>query len=391
MLLELPVHRESPFRPVQTLMVYLEEDCNLRCTYCFVAKKPRRMTAETAEKVVRFLFREDVSGPQDSIHVNFFGGEPFLAIDRMEQIVDLALRQGQRLGKAIFFSATTNGTLFSERIARLVERARMSILLSLDGDEQSSELRPFVSGRASHDLVVKNLANFLRVADGRVTVRATFHTDDFRLAARARYLKSLGATSIALCPVVECDWGPYETALIEEYEQLGNWFLGCLASGEYPPLDITWLLLRQWLSYCETQARPERPCQVGHTLLGIDPDGNVMPCHRFLYRAMDWLGTVDAPDLLGDKRLPYTQISSNRMPDCKSCLAEPVCGGGCRVVALNQRLGLHDVYAGHCIPMRAHAHMVYWLCEKLLQMGNAQAAREHVSPLSPAIQELLLS
>jgi hypothetical protein len=35
------------FIPAKTLMLYLTEACNLRCSYCFVDKKPRVMNLST--------------------------------------------------------------------------------------------------------------------------------------------------------------------------------------------------------------------------------------------------------------------------------------------------------------------------------------------------------
>jgi MoaA/NifB/PqqE/SkfB family radical SAM enzyme len=44
MLLFLPVQSQpQKYAPVRHLMLYLTEECNLRCTYCFVKKEPRFM------------------------------------------------------------------------------------------------------------------------------------------------------------------------------------------------------------------------------------------------------------------------------------------------------------------------------------------------------------
>ena len=42
MLLPLSVPQEpQKYAPVRTLLLYLTEECNLRCTYCFVKKQPK--------------------------------------------------------------------------------------------------------------------------------------------------------------------------------------------------------------------------------------------------------------------------------------------------------------------------------------------------------------
>lgn len=387
-MIALPLRVQAP-PAIKTLMVYLDEDCNLRCSYCFVSKKRRRMSAETADKVASFLFRDDVIGEQDEISVNFFGGEPFMALDPMEQLVGRCQQLARQHGKRVFFAATTNGTLTSPRIARVIEQARMTLLVSLDGDRAAATERRFACGRESHDLVVANLEPLRRAAKGRLVVRTTFHPSDFRLRRRVEFLVSLGVGSLVLCPVLDADWQGHEQALEREYQDLADWFIAEWRAGRTPPLELTWMLLRQWHWWRQGGSRPARPCEVGATLLGIDPDGNVLPCHRFLYRRSDWLGTVESPDLLGESRRPYLELDSSQLPDCSTCAARPVCGGGCRAVALSRGAGLHDVYSSHCITMRAHARAADRIYRELSDHGLTTYLERGQRMVTPAMQEFL--
>ena len=38
----------------------LTQDCNLRCTYCYIGKNPARMSIATAEKLLDFIFKHNV-------------------------------------------------------------------------------------------------------------------------------------------------------------------------------------------------------------------------------------------------------------------------------------------------------------------------------------------
>lgn len=389
MLLNLPVHQQPPTKsPVTTLMVYLTEDCNLRCTYCFVAKKKRSMTSETASKVVDFFLSPAVSGQARDLQLNFFGGEPFLDLDRMDEIVERASRLARSAGRRVYFSATTNGTILSDRIERRLRESSFALLLSLDGGpEITREDRPFVGGRSSHELVVKNFPRFLEATSGRVMVRTTFHPSAMRLVERLEYLLSLGAPSVFLCPVLDADWESSVHELNREYQELATWFLARCRAGEAPALEATWMLLRQWHSFFLGAARPDRPCPVGKDLMAVDPDGNVLPCHRFLYRRQDWLGTVEAPNLAG--RQPYLELHSSLLPpDCNECPAQPVCGGGCRLVALQRGLGLHDIYSGFCIPMRAHALAAFRIYRELAAEGLLERVLGFTSPVGSSLQEI---
>ena len=156
----------------------------------------------------------------------------------------------------------------------------------------------------------------------------------------------------------------------EAFARLGRWVLGHASEAALPPLEMTRRLLLDWHAHRSGAPRPRRPCQVGHSLLGVDPDGNVMPCHRFLYRPQDWFGTVERPELQTERRRPFVELDSDRMAACRDCEAEPVCGGGCRLVALQQGAGLDEPHPGHCIPMRAHTRMVARVYQALLDRGT---------------------
>lgn len=335
------------------MVMYLTEECNLRCTYCFVEKRPRRMSPETALRTVDLFMERDVAGSEYRLQLSLFGGEPFLEVELIDQVGHHARRQARARGRRVLLSATTNGTLLDSRVEDTIRNHRIHIVLSMDGDsEVTARDRPFLGGRSSHRAVERNLPRFVEVAPD-VLVRTTFHPGALDLVGRVRYLLALGAPRIALCPVMDWPWEGRGEAVERAYEDLGEWFLANSSPTGIPPLDVTRRLLSAWHRSLRGGARPRRPCRVGHSLLSVDPDGNVMPCHRFLGRPEDRLGTVIRPEVHSERRRPFVELDSSRMQGCDGCTAEPVCGGGCRVVALKHGRGLDDPDPGHCIPMRA--------------------------------------
>lgn len=389
MLLNLPVHQPAT-QPVTTLMVYLTEDCNLRCSYCFVAKKRKSMTAETADRLVDFLFDSHLCGDEPNLQINFFGGEPFLELDRMEQIIDRADRLAAARGRRVWFSATTNGTLYSERIAEVIRRSGMALLVSLDGGpDVTQEDRPFVSGRSSHLQVVKNLPGLLEATSGRLMARTTFHPGSLNLVERCCYVLQQGIGSLNLYPVIDADWEPCEAELETEYQELASWFLACCDEGIAPPLEATWRLVQAWHQAHHGLSRPHRPCPVGASLMAVDTQGNILPCQRFLYRPQDRLGSVYEPAL--QERSKYLSLHSSQMgPDCDSCFARPICGGGCRLVALQQGLGLTSTYSGFCIPMRAHARAAHRIYTELVQSNRLELLLGFKSPVGADLQQIFV-
>jgi len=383
------VIKQQAYTPVRTLNLYLTLACNLDCTYCFVQKRSTSMTSETARRAVDFFLDRNVSGALHSICINFFGGEPFLELDRMEEVVAYARRPRPNTYKKVTFSATTNGMFASPRAERVIRGARMSLLVSLDGGPHANASRPMVDGRSSYEVVARNLPRLVSWAKD-VVVRVTFHPQSLDLVGAVRAMLDLGAPAVALAPVQEADWSRHEDALEAAYVELAEWYVTEARRGRILPVEITNMLLRQHHAHRTAGApRPDRPCAVGASLLSVDPEGHVMPCHGYIHRPKDHLGTVEQP-ILSPERRHYTELASSHFLDCRGCVAEPICGGGCRVVVVASGRDLHGTHPAHCITMRAHARAVYRIYDTLRSERNTAFAAmlRGASRMSPTMQHL---
>lgn len=356
------------YAPVRSLVVYLTEDCNLSCSYCFVKKSPRRMSSSTAREAVEFFLDRSISGALRDIEITFFGGEPFLELDRMEEIIALARQHRPNTHKHVSFGVTTNGTIFNERVERIVREANMKVLVSLDGTREASSRRPFRSGDPSHDTVAGNLPRFVACSPS-TAVRMTFHQRALDLVGNVTHALELGAPAVGLCRVIEADWEGHEVDLEQAFERLADWYIEQVRGGVIPPLVVTNLQLVQLHCSRHGGARPPRSCRMGHSLLSVDPDGNVMACHRCLYRHAEWLGRVVHPALAATRQ-KYLDFSSEHMEGCRTCLARPVCGGGCRLVALEAGLAFSQAHPHQCLIMRCTAKALVRIHDTLLGEGN---------------------
>jgi len=347
------------------------------------------MASETGRKTVDFFLQRATSGRAPRLGMTFFGGEPFIAVERIAEMVAYA-RERCMPPERMAFYATTNATIATPAVERVVRDAHMGLLVSLDGGPDAALSRPYVSGRSSYDAVVRNLPRFVAWAHS-VTVRMTFHPQALDLVANVRHVLNLGAPAVALCPVVEADWTGSEARLEAEYDALADWFIAEALRGRYLPLLVTRTLLAQWHAHTLGVDRPPRPCSVGTHLLAADTSGLLLPCHRYLHRPQDALGTVDAP-VPPEARAPYVALTSDTILGCDGCSARAVCGGGCRLVALTAGLGLHGIHPGHCLTMRAHARVVRRIYNTLMA-EQPEAFNAYLSgnaPVHPALTEWLI-
>ena len=110
--------------------IWVTEACNLRCKYCYEGseKNQLHMTLETAEQVLRFMEKDFDIENEEELVVNFHGGEPFIGYKLIKFFVE-ELRKRYQHRCNLFFSATTNATLFTPDIIEFIQKENIAISL----------------------------------------------------------------------------------------------------------------------------------------------------------------------------------------------------------------------------------------------------------------------
>ena len=80
----------SKLLPIKAMCLHVAHDCNLRCKYCFASQGDYHgergiMSPETSIKAIDFLLKS--SSGRRNLEVDFFGGEPTLAMDTVRKTV----------------------------------------------------------------------------------------------------------------------------------------------------------------------------------------------------------------------------------------------------------------------------------------------------------------
>ena len=121
------------------LVLTVTESCNFRCHYCaysgayrYARRHSRRsMPLDTALTAIRWY----LGFQRDHFHIGFYGGEPLLHPQLIEQAVQEAQRH--RPGAAgLSFGMTTNGWLLEDRVIDFLAEQQFELFISLDGPAQ---------------------------------------------------------------------------------------------------------------------------------------------------------------------------------------------------------------------------------------------------------------
>jgi len=176
---ERPANAPAPFAIPERmeLIVKVAERCNLACTYCYFffhkdrsyESHPALITEDSVNGLCDFASSAALSGVK-TIAIVFHGGEPLLLKPQRFDALCEALSAALEGLCNYSFSVQTNATLIDETWVDLFAKWRMSVGVSLDGDEARNDAyRIDHQGRGSYQNALKGLRLLQgAAAEGRI-------------------------------------------------------------------------------------------------------------------------------------------------------------------------------------------------------------------------------
>ncbi len=316
----------------RTVVLFVTEACNLQCHYCYVLhKRTRRMSLEVARAAVDYLLARRDLFAEPACSWMFFGGEPLLEAELIEQVIGYVRRRTGELDhpwhQRSSFWAPCNGTLYHTAAAqRLVTEHGLEVRITIDGPRHVHDRqRVYPGGRGSYDDVLANLPLWLaQTPEPRTNLTIAHDTLPF-LAESVLHLFSLGVRGVRAKTVFEDVWQPGDEAVYEaQLDRLADEML----SRELWR-DHECFLLRRDVAHPDPD---RRWCTAGVRTIAVDIDGNLHPCQRFMACALGQrspriLGNVLRGGLDLNRLRPFVVATpAARSPlGCASCEHAPSC------------------------------------------------------------------
>jgi uncharacterized protein len=348
--------------------LFVSQECNLACSYCYgdggeYRKSKMVMDERTADNFIDKFITDQNPG----YLINFFGGEPLLNLPLIQKIIDRCRAKTEPHGIKMVFNMTTNGTVWSDKIADFVAKNIDTVTVSLDGPKDINDTqRPACGNFSPYDKTLRTIGD-LKKQGSRYTIRTIMTKNSFgRLKEIYSHNSELAGKGGVGLSTVDSDENHIlgltdqeHRALVDELVEINSESLRSLADSDNPQFnEYTGDLCKMLFGRLH---RP-RPCNAGQSV-AVAADGDLYPCHRFVGYQEFCIGNVndDAPLNANYAELSqsFKETPVDKNPHCSGCWAKHLCGGSCYVIS---HLREGDVFK----PPARYCHLKRTVYDRLL-------------------------
>jgi len=346
---------------IYSINLYVTEDCNLRCSYCFVKRKRTYLSLETGKQTIDYLLNQP--NLEKPIRISFFGGEPLLRFELIKKLVLYAEKKASQFNKKVHFGIVTNGILVSDKILSFLKKHNFHLKLSIDGDKISHDMyRKTRNGSGTFIKIKKKLEkikNYFPYPSVRATVMP--ETSKYLLENLEFFIKE-GFRRIGLYPALEANWTKKYFSILEKQLNLAaDLYIKLFKENQ----RILILPLQNTIGIIANK----KPliCGAGKHFVGISPQGEIFPCHRFFAYSKSFpLGNVWKGITNKRKREGFLKLNpaTVKVEKCKNCsLAKWGCFVGCYALNYEINKSLINPHENYC----KFQHLIFPIAKRIIK------------------------
>lgn len=138
-------------------VIYLTDNCNLNCKYCYQNKEKKDINFEYIKDIIDY----EISHKNKYSIINFYGGEPLLKKDLIKDTINYI--KSTKTKTKFYYGITTNGTLLDNDFIKYMKKHNfINIGYSFDGIKESHNLnRLSIDYKETFDVVFDNSKKLL--------------------------------------------------------------------------------------------------------------------------------------------------------------------------------------------------------------------------------------
>jgi uncharacterized protein len=324
---------------IRRLELHLANDCNLACKYCFakggdfgLSMGNRRMSWDMAQKTIDW-FLKPYKDSQDNLSINFFGGEPLLNAEVLKKsLIYIQKKIDSGDYPFIRLSLSTNGTLLTENIIKILFRHNCIPWISLDASRRAhNKNRVYRDGKGSYDDVVRAIRRLKKVAPRLpIVLCPTFGKND-TFSAMISLQKELKAEQVNF----KFEFSMHDKNFLNDEEfyaslervrkEMTHMYNLCQSKGQ--PFEI---LEGRRFYQLHTASSSYMGCGAGKNRVAVSSQGDIYMCSMAIGKTA-MLGSIRdgiEPQLQYKVKDLYNTLSE-RTSECLNCWARALCNKVC--------------------------------------------------------------
>ena len=272
------------------------DNCNLACTYCYQHNKGEHtMPLFIAQKFIDLLLENNSNTQQyidtyacDAVILDFIGGEPFLEVELIDQIIEYFRTKTIQLNHPWQYnwrvSISSNGTLyFTQKVQDFIKKYNqfLSLGISIDGNKElHDKCRVFKnSTKGSYDIAIAAAHDYRKKYGHLSTSKITLSPDNIMYTANAIInLIQEGYTAIHANCIFEKGWTVEHAQIFyQELKILADYLLNNNLE------DKIFITLFQEQAFCpKGHDDITNWCGGNGQMLAVDYKGDIYPCIRYM-------------------------------------------------------------------------------------------------------------
>lgn len=322
-------NKQGKIGKVCTITFQITDECNLNCSYCYQINKGHHiMPIEIAQDFIDMIFNNN-KNLYDYINFNefsgciieFIGGEPFLQVKLMDQILDyfiLKLKNSQpQWLKYWCICITSNGTLyFNPQVQQFIKKwiCHLSLSISIDGNKElHDKCRTYLNGKGSYDDAIKAALHYSNNYNQALITKMTLSPDNIKYASDAYInLINLGYKDIDSNYCFEEGWTiDHAKILYQELKKVADYIIF-----NNKDIDLYFAMFRNFQFRPMLKSINDNWCGSNDCMITLDYNGNLYPCIRFTESS---LGSDQEPLIIGTIKY-HDLIVNEKNQKCINCL-----------------------------------------------------------------------
>jgi uncharacterized protein len=324
------------------------------------------MSFETASKSLDFFsnqIRRNSLRFNEKKSIIFYGGEPLINVSVLRYILD-KIREYQELSylpENLDLSIITNGSLITEEIVRLLKHHKVSISISVDGGEFSTNAnRRFVNLQPTYEYIKRGI-DICKQHYLPVSLSVTLSEES--LANPEKLMEALLSEHCVDSLGFNMLYTDSHYNVGKDYDSLASAFI-IDAFKVFRQKNIAEdRILRKVDAFTKSEVYFFDCAATGGNQIIIAPDGAIGICHGFL-NSRDFFIT-DVDDVSFDPAISSTFLEWNKrtpinMTECQECPALGICGGGCPMSPYKNKGSIWELDDRFCVHAKMTLEWLIW-------------------------------